>query len=248
MYQAQIWGTDLSSINNIGQYLSVDSRPVSCSQGVFKQIVSLLKSILKSASNNPSGEKVVDPFLFLNLICPQGSYDANIEPAKDNVLFTDAHLVLELVEACFRDVYGQDKTVESAAPLEKKATTKSDGNFDLLLARKHSTPEPRPTQNGYERVETPVKSIHPLSDSTQLEDVSPGTVQGTSVSEVGPGLDDSSQTSNANHAFATSTHGSARVWKSNMYMGMPPPILTPFPHTLLLIKQCGSATALMAHL
>ena len=242
MYQAKSWGTDLSSINNLGQYLSVDSRPVSCSQGIFKKIVSLFKSFLKSASTNPSGEKVVDPFLFLNLICPEGSYDANIEPAKDNVLFTDAHLILELVEACFQDVYGQEKTAESAAPLEKKATTKSDGNFDLLLARKHSIPEPRPTQNDCERIETTVKGIHRLSDSPQLEDVSPDTVQGTSVNEVGPGLDNSLQTSTANHASA------ARVWKSNMYMGMPPRIRIPFPHMLLLIAKCGSTTALMAHL
>lgn len=222
VYEAKS-GIDLSSINNMGQYLSVDSRPVSCAQGVFKQIVSLFKSFLKSTSN-PGGEKVVDPFLYLNLICPQGSYDANIEPAKDDVLFIDAHLVLELVEACFRDVYGQDKTAESAAPLSKKATTKPGGGFDLLLARKQSTPEPRPTQKDHERLETTVDGVHPPSGSPQLEDVSPITVQGTSSSEVDPGLDNPSQTLNASHAIASSTHASDKVWKPNMYTGMPPPI------------------------
>ena len=207
----------------MGQYLSVDSRPVSCAQGVFKQIVSLFKSFLKSTSS-PSGEKVVDPFLYLNLICPQGSYDANIEPAKDNVLFTDAHLVLELVETCFRDVYGEYKTVESAAPLSKKATTRSGGDFDLLLARKQSPPEPRPTQKDHERFQTTEEGVHPLGGSPQLEDVSPVTVQGTSSSEVDHGLDRPSQTLNANHTLASRTHASAKVWKPNMYTGMPPPI------------------------
>ena len=207
----------------MSQYLSVDSRPVSCARGVFKQIISLFKSCLKSTLTNPSGEKVVDPFLYLNLICPQGSYDANIEPAKDDLLFTDAHLVLELVEGCFRDVYGQAKAVESAAPLPKKAMTKPVQNFDLLLAHKQSTPEPKPTQK-HDCFETAVKGAHVLSETPQLEDLSPVTVQSMSSSEAVPGLDDLSQTLDANHAFAASTHASAKVWKPNMYLGTSQPI------------------------
>ncbi|KAL8784184.1 MAG: hypothetical protein Q9195_009152 [Heterodermia aff. obscurata] len=207
---------DLSSVNNMGQYLSVDSRPVSCTRGVFKQIVSLFKSYLKSTSSDPS-EKVVDPFLYLNLICPQGSYDVNIEPAKDDVLFTDTHLVLELLETCFRDVYGQAKAVERAAPLSKKAIAKSDQGFDLLLARKQSTPEPSPTQKD-DNFETRVESAYSLSESPQLEDSSPVTVQGMSSSGVDPGVDNPSTTLHADHASAGNTHASAKVWKQNMYM------------------------------
>ena len=223
MHQSKLLTIDLSAINNMGQYLSVDSRPVSCARGIFKQMVSLFKSCLKSSSSDPSGEKVVDPFLYLNLICPKGSYDANIEPAKDDVLFTDAHLVLELVEACFRDVYGQAKPIDSAAPLSKKAMDRSAPDFDLLLARKQFTPEQTPTQK-HDRFETTVEDVNGLSESPEPENLSPGTVQGISSSEVGPGLDNPSQTLNANHALAASTHAFAKVGKPNMYMGMPPPI------------------------
>ena len=184
-------------------------------------MVGLFKSCLKSTLSEPSGEKVVDPFLYLNLICPQGSYDANIEPAKDDVLFTDAHLVLQLVEACFRDVYGHVNVIESAAPLSKKAVNKPAEHFDLLLARKQSTPEPKPTQE-HDRLETAVKVVHGVSGSPQLEDLSPVTIQGMSSGELGPGPDNPSPTMNANHALVASTDVSDKAWRSNMYMGMPP--------------------------
>ena len=54
---------DIPTINNVGQFLSVDSRPVSCTRGTLKQIISVFKSSLKAVSAHRDGEKLIDPFI-----------------------------------------------------------------------------------------------------------------------------------------------------------------------------------------
>jgi len=128
--------TDTSIISNIGQYLSVDSRPVSCTRGALKKITSIYKSQLRSASVTSADAKITDPFLYMNIICPRGSYDANVEPAKDDVLFTDADCIVSLVGKFFGSVYGELKSgpTHAAGP---EAPPKTSG-IALMLARKHS--------------------------------------------------------------------------------------------------------------
>ncbi|KAF2146867.1 uncharacterized protein K452DRAFT_323924 [Aplosporella prunicola CBS 121167] len=87
---------EAAKVGNLGQFISVDSRPVSTMRGTFKQIASLFKEKLKRSS--ASFEGVKDPFLCMNIICPPDSYDPNIEPAKDDVMFDDAAKVVEAVE------------------------------------------------------------------------------------------------------------------------------------------------------
>ncbi|KAL8998189.1 MAG: hypothetical protein Q9169_002674 [Polycauliona sp. 2 TL-2023] len=79
--------------------------------------------------------KVTDPFLCMNLVCPPGSYDANVEPAKDDVLFSDSPRVLEVVEAFFKSQYGELQSKTKPA-VGGKPTSMGERNFDLLLARK----------------------------------------------------------------------------------------------------------------
>ena len=57
--------------------------------------------------NGQLNEKLVNPFLYLNLKCPPASYDANVEPAKDDVLFHHEDQVFETCEAFFSAIYGQ---------------------------------------------------------------------------------------------------------------------------------------------
>ena len=125
---------DASAISNIGQYISVDSRPVSNGRGSFKQIVTTYKSHLRSLKAHSSDFKITDPFLCLNIVCPTGAYDVNIEPAKDDVLFTDQELVLELTRKFFVSLYG-----EVTLPIERiTATPKMNQprGIELMLAKK----------------------------------------------------------------------------------------------------------------
>ena len=80
---------------------------MSGARGVLKQIIGLFKRYLKSTfAGIKDGERLIDVFVCLNIVCPKASYDANIEPAKDDVLFSDADLVLQYAEEFFKDIYG----------------------------------------------------------------------------------------------------------------------------------------------
>lgn len=115
---------DLSKINHSGQYVSIDRRPMSTSHGVAKELVKLFKSYLRSGlfcDDNQTSP--VDPFFFMHLHCHPGSYDANVEPSKDDVLFEDSKLVMSMAESMFKNVYGEIKpkdTFQSNCHIENK--------------------------------------------------------------------------------------------------------------------------------
>ncbi|KAJ5124945.1 DNA mismatch repair protein C-terminal [Penicillium bovifimosum] len=132
---------DASKINNVGQYISVDGRPLSSNRGIGQEIVKLFKPYVRlAASKNGSSKPVTDPFLCLQIQCPRGTYDVNIEPAKDDLLFEDRQLVLTLVENLFRDHYGElDATGKRASKQNNETISGCDDastGFGLLMARK----------------------------------------------------------------------------------------------------------------
>ncbi|KAF2459842.1 histidine kinase-like ATPase, partial [Lineolata rhizophorae] len=87
---------DLSKVCGPGAFISIDSRPVSHSRGALKQIVSNIKARMNKSISGFTGQK--DPFIYLNLVCPPSSYDVNVEPAKDDVAFTDKETVFSAIE------------------------------------------------------------------------------------------------------------------------------------------------------
>lgn len=103
----------------------------------MKQIVSTYKTHLRSL-NVGTETKITNPVLCMSIVCPLGSYDANVEPAKDDVLFTNADLVIRLVENIFKSVYGEPKSnLHIVAGTEKPP--RSQG-FELMLARRNASP------------------------------------------------------------------------------------------------------------
>lgn len=102
-------------------YIFVDSRPVSCARGTLRKILTLAKSYLRSSLG-----ALDDPFVYLNIICP-GSYDANVEPAKDDVMFNNPNAVVDTVESLLKRVYGE-LPVEEGAGRTKKAGAKAVGS------------------------------------------------------------------------------------------------------------------------
>lgn len=80
-----------------------------------------------------------DPFLYLHIICPSGSYDVNVEPAKNDVLFADADFVIAKLERFLSSVYGELQTPKAGS---RSIAISRPGDFDMLLARK-----PRPTNS-----------------------------------------------------------------------------------------------------
>ena len=126
-----------SKIANEGAFISVDSRPVSASRGTVKQIVAVFKERLRKA--NPTSGLVRDPFLCMNIICPPDSYDPNIEPAKDDVLFEDERAVVAVVDKLLLsyypeaviDVDNMDVNLEEDFPISAQRTPALDEEVSL---------------------------------------------------------------------------------------------------------------------
>ncbi|KAH9879138.1 hypothetical protein J1614_002574 [Plenodomus biglobosus] len=81
-----------SKVSSYGAFVSIDARPVSSLRGTTKQMVTAFKTRLRKIS--PSMACVKDPFMCVNIVCPPDSYDPNIEPAKDDVMFENGEVVL----------------------------------------------------------------------------------------------------------------------------------------------------------
>ncbi|KAJ5593368.1 hypothetical protein N7537_010272 [Penicillium hordei] len=146
---------DTSKINNAGQYISVDGRPLSSSRGIGHEIVKIFKPYVRvAASKNESSKSVSDPFLCLQIRCPRGKYDVNIEPAKDDLLFENRDAVLALVEELFRDHYGEIDGAETRNSNRGKddacKSVEGPRGFELLMARKPAkelSTQPRDSEN-----------------------------------------------------------------------------------------------------
>jgi DNA mismatch repair ATPase MutL len=133
---------DFSKVNNAGQFFSVDGRPLSASRGIGQEISKLYKSYLRAAASRSGGlSNISDPFLCLQIRCPEACYDVNVEPAKDDVLFENQQDVLSLAEALFQDVYGENPDGSEKRKSSSKGKERMANNdaFELLLARKDTT-------------------------------------------------------------------------------------------------------------
>ena len=129
----------------------MDGRPLATGRGIARDITKIYRNYLRSATSDGSDSTSVnDPFLCLQIQCPLGCYDANIEPAKDDILFEDPQRVLSLVEDLLRDMYGDlVGSVEKKGPSNKgKERMSYNDGFELLMAQKSPvppTPQPGPT-------------------------------------------------------------------------------------------------------
>ncbi|KAJ6134621.1 DNA mismatch repair protein C-terminal [Penicillium sp. IBT 18751x] len=129
----------LVKANNQGQFISVDGRPLSVSRGFGLDAAKLFKSYARAAtSRNEAAKSTADPFLCLQLKCPRGTYDINIEPGKDDVLFEDRELIFGMLESFFREHYGPLPDAQKASPRKaQKASVAGQRNsgFEILMSR-----------------------------------------------------------------------------------------------------------------
>ena len=109
----------------------------------MQQVISSYKSHLRSATSSEDNVKIWAPFLCLNITCPPGSYDANVEPAKDDVLFTNSELFLGIVESFFDKIYGKIQPAPSRSPTKNVSRLEPHG-IEILLARKEAPVDSAP--------------------------------------------------------------------------------------------------------
>lgn len=90
---------DLSKICRKGPFISVDGRPMASGRGTMKKVVAAFKTRFDSFYRHQDTQfNASNVFIQLAIRCPPGSYDINISPAKDEVLFTDESRVLKLID------------------------------------------------------------------------------------------------------------------------------------------------------
>ncbi|KAJ4352851.1 hypothetical protein N0V95_003898 [Ascochyta clinopodiicola] len=114
-----------TKIANRSAFISVDSRPVSAARGTFKKIATAVRDRIRKANSTLTAVK--DPFFCLNIICPPDSYDPNVEPAKDNVMFSDESLVVSLIDQLLVSYYPESSfspdVVEEAMIIQSSCTS-----------------------------------------------------------------------------------------------------------------------------
>ena len=113
----------------------------------------------------------------MQIQCSSASYDVNIEPAKDDVLFEDPQRVLSLADNLFRGIYGESTGHIAKKEPSKKGKERMPNNdgFELLMARK--SPIPPTTQRETTNNTPGSSSVAPSSNISRPSPRSPGLTQ-----------------------------------------------------------------------
>ncbi|KAK4245636.1 hypothetical protein C7999DRAFT_42856 [Corynascus novoguineensis] len=106
-----------------GAFLSVDSRPITAARGTAKKLVSIFKKHIEDHfASAASGNPPKDPFIRLNIRCPPGAYDVNVEPSKEDVIFKDEDMIVRQLKSVLSLIYSahearNPKSLSSAAAM-----------------------------------------------------------------------------------------------------------------------------------
>ncbi|RMZ79408.1 hypothetical protein DV738_g3299, partial [Chaetothyriales sp. CBS 135597] len=134
----------LSQAPGSDRYFSVDGRPLSAEKGVMREFSRLYKKYLRNVCEQAMGKSSPSrPFLYVKITCPPGSYDVNIEPAKDEVLFLNPDSLIREFEQLLTYVYGElgSGHDDIEYPLAKMSNQRPATAFNLFTAREIATGE-----------------------------------------------------------------------------------------------------------
>ncbi|KAI0523813.1 hypothetical protein F5B22DRAFT_592123 [Xylaria bambusicola] len=105
-------------------YCSIDGRPLNVSRGVAKR---LLRIYLEHLKRSTLVKDISDCFIRLDLRFLSGSYDANVEPSKDDVLISNEQAVADAFRHLCSEVY-------------KPTATDKQGSLNTKICRKTNMP------------------------------------------------------------------------------------------------------------
>lgn len=104
-----------------GAFFSVDSRPVSTRRGTMKKLLASFRLQLSKALGTEDGQRTLrDPFIQVNIKCSAGSYDPNIEPSKDEVLFANESRLTDLFEKLCSEMYANTRPSDAFVTFRKR--------------------------------------------------------------------------------------------------------------------------------
>lgn len=137
-------GCDVQAVKGKGLYLSIDSRPVSSTRGIAKRITAMFKKYLcRAAGTDESWANVSNPFIQLNIRCPPYSYDANVSPLKDEVVFRDEEKIMVCFEGLCRKMYPEGSMDDPFVTKRSSKRTTAAGASTARKGRRESM-QPNP--------------------------------------------------------------------------------------------------------
>ncbi|EMT62262.1 PMS1 protein like protein 1 [Fusarium odoratissimum] len=132
--------SDANIIKGKGAFISVDSRPISSSKSTGKKLVSIFRSSISAVLNSPENSRAPsNAFMQLSIQCSPGSYDPNVTPSKDELLFVDELAVL----SCFQNLCDSVYTKKFLGDKELQHKLVALENSLSLLPCASKTVEPR---------------------------------------------------------------------------------------------------------
>ncbi|KAI0012159.1 hypothetical protein F4779DRAFT_569650 [Xylariaceae sp. FL0662B] len=120
------------------QYFSVDGRPVRAKTETMGKLMSTyMRHLTNAFQKHMSTNTPKECFIRLNIKCPPGSYDVNIEPSKDDVLFFDEKIILNGFTDLCKAVYGTIK-MDNPTPFTQSQQRSSTSEYEDGSARRVS--------------------------------------------------------------------------------------------------------------
>ncbi|PKK41178.1 hypothetical protein CI102_14747, partial [Trichoderma harzianum] len=99
-------GFEVQAVKGKGFYLSIDSRPISSQDAMAKKLIAIYKPYLnRAAGTGESCASIPNPFVQLNIRCPPNSYDVNVTPLKDEVVFGNEGAITACFEGLCQKIY-----------------------------------------------------------------------------------------------------------------------------------------------
>lgn len=165
-----------------GSFFAVDSRPMSTRRGTIQKLLATFKMHLSRSLGLDERRKTVrDPFICVNIRCSPGTYDPNIEPSKNEVLFADEAHLTDLFERLCSEVY-KDQSLDPLVSI---------GNRQLVRGTQTCTPPPSSDGPSGTKILPPGQILH-----DQVHQMVPMPLQNSSSPLCG-GLEGSSLLLNA---------------------------------------------------
>ncbi|RFU75605.1 dna mismatch repair [Trichoderma arundinaceum] len=122
---------DVQAVKGKGLYLSIDSRPASSTCAIAKKLMTIFKIHLHRIADSEERTNISSPFIRLNIRCPPYSYDANVMPLKDEVVFGDEDKVMTCFEGLCRKIYPKKSLHD---PFLARTPLKHHRESDILTA------------------------------------------------------------------------------------------------------------------
>ncbi|KAI1498854.1 hypothetical protein F5X99DRAFT_411680 [Biscogniauxia marginata] len=188
-------------------YFSVDGRPLTAKGATIRKLLNIYSKYISIAFQRSSSKIPLNYFIRLNIVCPPGSYDANIEPSKDDVLFSNEKAIINGFKGLCEEIYnpievdreGPLLTVPSSSPLQ-----------DNMISSTHLTQALKsPSKAGFPEAIAPTISL-PMGNQSQLPESLSAHLEDRGLSQENHSSDIKSQKTEPSVFTRTTTSTSAR--------------------------------------